>query len=328
MRIVGDGVMAVDPSLDEETVFDRESSRIRTCARRCHTCIIGGADSLAKSMHPGELKRFLDSARNSYVICHSTGPETATQAAVCRGWADTLGKDSATFQRLLALIGDIDVGLEGDQGDGGNQRSGGAGVDRGRGAGDGSGAGGVPGAAAVADAAQHGSEGSVRDGHADAGGDVGGRVRREVGLGELVSLGEFFREEKQMAARGSSTSGSSASGESKPAQTAATDERETAAATSAEQSATPKSGTSDTEASSSTTPQSGTDAGDGKADTDGDQVAPADQTSVEQSAVAPVGDVQGTDEDKQVPDPEQYETDEWKTTHGPNPLAENPGSDY
>jgi hypothetical protein len=171
-------------------VFDDASGKIRRCAGRCTTCIIGGEESITPMLQPGRLKDLIERARDSYVVCHSTIPGRKVQAAVCRGWYEQFGAASNWVRSMDRLFGFVDMEIpeKGVFGDGGAQRGGCAGDGGGGDAGDGDGGRRVPGAVADGSGSEAGGEVRVRQRDGSPGGDVGGGVGDE-----LIGLDEAFK---------------------------------------------------------------------------------------------------------------------------------------
>jgi hypothetical protein len=171
-------------------VFDEATGKVRRCASRCTTCIIGGEESITPMLAPGRLKDLIERAADSYVVCHSTIPGRKVQAAVCRGWYEKFGAESNWVRTMGRLIGFVDVEIpeKGVLGGAGDQRGGRAGDGDGGGAGDSDGAGGVRRADADEPAEAPRGEVRVRQRDGGAGDDVGGGL-----VDGMIGLAEVFK---------------------------------------------------------------------------------------------------------------------------------------
>ncbi|WP_335990074.1 hypothetical protein [Glycomyces sp. MUSA5-2] len=84
--------MAQDLSLYDDArtgldVTDPEMGRLRVCAARCYSCILH-RDTDKRLLESQALADYLDqvAAADEFVVCHNTGPDLGTPAAMCAGY--------------------------------------------------------------------------------------------------------------------------------------------------------------------------------------------------------------------------------------------------
>lgn len=82
-------------------VTDPESGLVRVCAGRCFSCVLH-RDIDKRLLEPPALADYLDrvAAADEFVVCHNTGPEEGTAAAVCAGYmAEDVPEEDQEWRR-------------------------------------------------------------------------------------------------------------------------------------------------------------------------------------------------------------------------------------
>jgi hypothetical protein len=99
-------------------IFDREARKPRLLARRCETCILGGANPIP--LRPRRLKQLVKDAVDGggHIVCHSTLSNTDPQGAICRGFYEGVGYRSNGIRIMERLGGFLEVDPPSKRGDG------------------------------------------------------------------------------------------------------------------------------------------------------------------------------------------------------------------